>query len=152
MSMANMDQKQNVALQNLMRLLEKAAKWFDQNQSLTEEGTLPAFPKSLLEECERALSVLFAQMQTQAPSSITDPPQQSEAIASSPNEPRDKWIYDECCKGTVYKTIISRLGHKPKSWGRISSAQGIRSAIKRYCKRHNLPEPPPRQKGRKARS
>ena len=72
--------------------------------------------------------------------------------ATGRNEARDKWIYEQCYKGTEHGTIIRRLKQKPKSWARIQSVQGIRGAVKRYCKRHNLAEPPKRQKGRKPHS
>lgn len=60
-------------------------------------------------------------------------------------ESRDKWIYDECCKGTPYDLIVSKLKKKPKSWDRIESKQGIRSAAKRYADRNGLPQVPRRQ-------
>ena len=63
-------------------------------------------------------------------------------------EARDKWIYDQCKKGTVFSTIINRLSKRPKSWGRIGSVQGIKDAAKRYANRHNLPLPPRRKRGR----
>ena len=85
----------------------------------------------------------------------SDPPRPTappDPTATGRNEARDKWIYQQCYKGTEHGTIIRRLKRKPKSWARIESVQGIRGVVKRYCKRHNLAEPPKRQKGRKPHS
>ena len=65
-------------------------------------------------------------------------------------EARDKWIYGECCKRTIYTTIISKLDRKPKTWGRISSPQGIKNPATCYATRHKLPPIPLRQRGRKS--
>jgi hypothetical protein len=63
----------------------------------------------------------------------------------SRNEARDKWIYEECRRGTQYKTIVAKLKTKPESWDRIESIQGIRHAARQYARRNGLPPPPPRQ-------
>jgi len=67
----------------------------------------------------------------------------------SPKEQRDKWIYNECIKGTPYQTIVIRLNKKPKKWSRIESVNGVKMAAKRYAERHSLPMPHARQSGRR---
>jgi len=70
--------------------------------------------------------------------------------AETPDHKRNAWLYEQCCKGTAYKSIIRKLRKKPKSWERIETAQGIRAAVKRYLEnRPNLAPPPARQKGRR---
>jgi hypothetical protein len=61
-------------------------------------------------------------------------------------EARDAWIYDQCCKGVAYTTIISTLRKDHKDWAQIKSKQGITDAAKRYAQRHTKPLPPRRQK------
>ena len=63
----------------------------------------------------------------------------------TPNEDRDKWIYEECCKGTAYDTIIELLEKQAQFWERIGSPPGIRASALRYAKRHSLPLPKRRQ-------
>jgi hypothetical protein len=62
-----------------------------------------------------------------------------------PTEARDKWIYEQCCKGVAHDTIAIRLKKKPTTWVRITRKQGIFACAKRYAERHALPLPPPRQ-------
>lgn len=60
------------------------------------------------------------------------------------NEPRDRWIYEQCCKGVPYDTIAIQLKDKRK-WEPILSKQGIQQAAVRYQRRNNLPAIPKRQ-------
>jgi hypothetical protein len=60
-------------------------------------------------------------------------------------EARDRWIYDECCKGRPYRTIINWLRSRPERWRFISTVQGIRYVAAQYARRHRLPPPPRRQ-------
>lgn len=65
-------------------------------------------------------------------------------------EERDKFIYDECIKGTAYSQIIyllrTKFLHKCLL---IMSPSGIRYTARQYAIRHGLPEPPPRRKPRR---
>lgn len=63
-------------------------------------------------------------------------------------EGRNRWIYEECCKGTPYSTIIRRLNKKPMSWERITSVGGIKKAAIAYATRHGKPRPAQRIAGR----
>ncbi len=63
-------------------------------------------------------------------------------------EARNKWLYEEACKGTPYKVIVTKLAKKPKSWERIESISGIKRASRAYAERHGLFLPPARQSGR----
>ena len=74
-----------------------------------------------------------------------------EAQYHSPNEARDKWIYDEAMKGTAWSKIAEKLKKKPKGWTRID-ADGCRRAATRYAEKHHLPLPPTRQRGRPKRT
>jgi hypothetical protein len=64
-------------------------------------------------------------------------------------EARDKWIYDQCVKGTPYDEIIGDLKRRCNSnpeWGSaIESVQGIRSAASRYAERNGKTPIPRRQ-------
>lgn len=66
-------------------------------------------------------------------------------LLDAATEARDKWIYNQCCKGVAYETIAIRLKKKSSKWQRIESKQGIQSAAQRYAKRHGLEEIPRRQ-------
>jgi hypothetical protein len=59
-------------------------------------------------------------------------------------ESRDRFIYNECTKGTKLNVIIGEVG-KRQNWTPIRSKQGIQAAAKRYATRHSLPPPPRRQ-------
>jgi hypothetical protein len=61
-------------------------------------------------------------------------------------EARDRWIYQQCCKGRKYQAIAAELGRvaQQKNWTKISSKQGIHQAAVRYARRHQ-PAPPPRR-------
>lgn len=63
------------------------------------------------------------------------------------NEPRDKWLYEQCRKGTKYSAIESRLRANTKGWRAVTGANSIRAAAGRYAQRHNLPAIPKRQRG-----
>ena len=67
-----------------------------------------------------------------------------------PKEQRDKWLYDECVKGTPYQAIAIRLKKKPEKWTRIESVNGIKMAAQRYAERNSLPRPSARQSGRRS--
>ncbi len=51
-------------------------------------------------------------------------------------EARDKWVYNECCKGTAYDSIARKLPKKNANWEIIETKQGILACAKRYAKRH----------------
>src|SRR5262249_35485275 len=53
-------------------------------------------------------------------------------------EARDKWIYEQCCKGVAYDSISRNLSKKNPKWLRIGTKQGIRDCAMRYAKRHGL--------------
>ena len=72
-------------------------------------------------------------------------PRPERAIRDKATEARDKWIYDQCCKGVAYDSIARNLSKKNPKWARIGTKQGILACAKRYAKRKRLPEPPPRQ-------
>ena len=67
------------------------------------------------------------------------------AVRDKLTEARDKWVYNECCKGTAYDSIARNLPKRNTKWPRISTKQGILACAKRYAKRNGLPDPPPRQ-------
>lgn len=142
---ANLSLEQNLAVQELRLAVDALVDWFNRQRQSIGRGPVPALPRELWKRWQgvtRALHDKGGDDEKPQPKPLTD----------SPHDPRDKWLYEECRKGTAYTTILIRLKRKPKSWERLESVQGIRGAVKRYCKRHNLPEPPKRQKGRKARS
>jgi hypothetical protein len=64
-------------------------------------------------------------------------------------ETRDKWIYQQCCKGSEmpYDQIVAELKRvaPKKGWRKIDSVQGIRAAAINYAQRNGLPLPPKRQ-------
>ncbi len=77
----------------------------------------------------------------------------TEAILSAADSdsviPRDKWLYEQCCAGVAFQTIVNRL--KKKNWELIETVQGVKKAAARYAKLHDLPEIPKRQSGRPAK-
>jgi hypothetical protein len=60
---------------------------------------------------------------------------------ASPNDPRDKAMYQWRMKGKSNAWIIAEVKKRAKKWDYIDNAPGIRRAILRYCDRHNLPAP-----------
>jgi hypothetical protein len=60
-------------------------------------------------------------------------------------EARDKWIYEQCCKGVPYDSIARNLTKQNPRWNSIESKQGILAAARRYAKRRRLPPPHRRQ-------
>ena len=61
---------------------------------------------------------------------------------------RDRWIYDECCNGTAYKTIRAELERHPE-WDELLTVQAVHQAARRYADRNRLPRPPARRRGRR---
>lgn len=65
-----------------------------------------------------------------------------------PNDARDAWVYEQCCKPDVkYDTIVRRLKERAaeENWKIVSTKQGIQEAARRYAVRHKLPPPPSRK-------
>jgi hypothetical protein len=73
-------------------------------------------------------------------------------LIDGPRTRRDKWLYEQTCRGIPHIDIVSRLKRKPTSWPRISTIGGVRSAARRYAKRMGLKPPPLRRPGRRSRS
>lgn len=113
----------------------------------------PAFDYELIEEqiaCEREAVLQHLQNRIGQQSDGRSKRNRSNLRSTqgkrkSPDSPRNKWIYNECCKGIPYSKIIYKLKtNKPKNWERINSVQGIRAAAIRYAKSRQLPHPPKR--------
>ena len=79
-----------------------------------------------------------------------NPCEARDAPIETPNDERDKWLYEQCCELVGYNTIVTRLRKlaKKKNWELIESVQGVKEAARRYAKRHNLTAIPKRQSGR----
>jgi hypothetical protein len=62
-------------------------------------------------------------------------------------EQRNKWIYQQCCNGVPYKSIVAELKKlgPQKGWPLITSKQGIQAAATRYAEGHGHEKPAPRQ-------
>ena len=62
-------------------------------------------------------------------------------------ESRDKWIYEQCCKGVPHDKIVIELKKQAvkKGWRVFSTKNRVWQIGKEYAARHSLPEPPPRQ-------
>ncbi len=58
----------------------------------------------------------------------------------SRNEARDRWLYERRKAGVTWENLQSELGEK-KNFDYLSSTTGMRDAIQRYCKAHNLRYP-----------
>jgi hypothetical protein len=81
---------------------------------------------------------------------IKDPvPKREHSRWDEKTEARNRWIYKECCKCTVYSSIILQLSRNAKGWKKISTAGGIRRAAQEYAKRLRLADPPLRQSSRR---
>jgi hypothetical protein len=67
-------------------------------------------------------------------------------IRDEQTEARDKYIYEECCKGVRHRIIRSHV-NSHEGWEPLGSDTAIKDAAGRYVGRHpELPYPPPRQK------
>ena len=123
----NLD-KESLAIRNQFRRRPPTAEWFDSNV-LKPTTSHAASWRTLFQSWRKRYK-------------IADLPWDKWT------EARNKWIYEECLKGTTYNTIIIRMKKKPKAWDRLGSVNGIKRASKRYAEVHNLDEPPTRQPGR----
>jgi hypothetical protein len=60
-------------------------------------------------------------------------------------EERNKWVYDEYCKGTRLKIIVGKLVERAKTinpkWDIVSTSNQIINIARSYAKVHDLPEP-----------
>jgi hypothetical protein len=65
------------------------------------------------------------------------------ATFTNPNDPRDKFIYDNLAAGKTRAWIRNRI-NKKKTWEALHTEQGISAAAKRYASRHDLAWPLPR--------
>jgi len=98
------------------------------------------------EEWERFLSGVAEGLgEAIKPYAAREPRQIAPVIRDGAIESRDQWIYEQCCKGIPYDTIAIQLKKKPKSWPRLYSKQGVRTAAIRYASRQGLPPIPRRQ-------
>jgi hypothetical protein len=69
-----------------------------------------------------------------------------------PNDARDAWVYDQCCRGVPYKQVKEELKRRSigrEGWEEIESLEGIRRAARRYAARHSL-APPAKRNRRKS--
>lgn len=66
------------------------------------------------------------------------PPPKPSLSIPNPNDPRDKFCYNNMVKGKTRAWIKNRL---EESWESLASEQGISDAAKRYAGRKNLPWP-----------
>lgn len=62
-------------------------------------------------------------------------------------KPRDKWIYQQCCKGTPYDAIVAQLKRiaVKRKWRIVSTKQRIQQIGIEYAQANGLPLPPSRQ-------
>jgi hypothetical protein len=60
---------------------------------------------------------------------------------------RDKWIYQQCCKGTPYDAIVAELKRiaVKRGWQIVKTKQRIQQIGIEYAQQKELPPPPPRQ-------
>lgn len=72
-------------------------------------------------------------------------------FAKDTREAGNRWIYEQVMQGETYPDIIAELKGKPIKWPAIDTPSGIRLAAFRFAERHQLPEPPKRQQGRRKR-
>ena len=101
------------------------------------------------EEIELPSPAVIQTAATQQPPLI--PPQAVAVITKDAmTEERDKYIYDQCVLGTPYQSIANRVKEKT-AWTPIDSVQGIREAARRFAERRRLPQPAPRNAGRRAK-
>jgi hypothetical protein len=62
-------------------------------------------------------------------------------------EARDKWIYEQCCKGTPHDKIaawLKKLAPK-RGWQIVSTKQRVQQIGNEYADAHGLNRPPPRR-------
>lgn len=63
-------------------------------------------------------------------------------------EARNKWLYEQCHKGTKYGMILTVLKSKSAKWEPIESVNGIKKAASTYATRKQLKPIPRRGAGR----
>jgi hypothetical protein len=88
-----------------------------------------------------------AESRSETSRTIDTPAARKNVIRDKATEARDKWIYQQCCRGTPHDNIVADLKKKApkKRWRIVSSKQRIQQIGKEYARRHGLPEPAPRR-------
>lgn len=109
-------------------------------------GTLGWSPEQTSSANLRDLAVLIAQPADR-------PVDRTEDLADDgddDHDKRDKWMYEQRLAGVANSTIGRRLPKHNKSWAELTES-GVRDAIKKYCGRHELAQPPSRKPGRRTK-
>jgi hypothetical protein len=125
-------------------------RWREMSNSVAcpDDLNLPAEVSSqtihdVVSQLDGTIRRILDELRGQAPDgqeSVAGPPVKRDGATES----RDAWIYQQCCEGVPYKTIIAELNRK-KCWVAIESIQGIRDAAKRFATRNGKPLPPARR-------
>jgi hypothetical protein len=68
-------------------------------------------------------------------------------VANKQKEGRDKWIYEQCCKGTPHDEIVAALKRRAvkSGWRVVSTKQRIQQIGNEYADVHGLQRPAPRR-------
>jgi hypothetical protein len=76
-----------------------------------------------------------------------DKPPRQLVKKDSKTEARNKWIYDQCCKGIPHDKIVAELRTRAtrRGWKIVSTKQRIQQIGNEYADDHGLDRPPPRQ-------
>ena len=74
-------------------------------------------------------------------------PRLGDPTCDASTEQRNRWIYEECWKGTPYKEIIRQLERNTHEWLPIASTNGVKAAAARYADQHSLTHPFKRKQG-----
>jgi hypothetical protein len=72
---------------------------------------------------------------------------EGKVVRRKATEARDKWIYQQRCKGTADKKILADLKQlcREKGWPLLGTPQGLRDRAAAYAENHHLAPPPPRR-------
>jgi hypothetical protein len=71
----------------------------------------------------------------------------AKAVRDKKREARDRWIYQQCCKGTPHDVILAELKRIAllRGWSVVSSKQRVQQIGREYARRHGRKPPPPRR-------
>lgn len=100
----------------------------------------------LAEELEQLLEAVKTQLRERIK---TEPPdeQRDEIPWDAATEARNRWIYQQCYKGTQHKAIVAKLAKRTK-WEQVGEER-VRQIAAEYAAIHHLNPPPVRKRGRR---
>lgn len=122
---------------------------------LTQDAREPAFFDWMRRDIQQFAEKLLAATRPR-PESLLDPGSAAttpgtatrvKVVRDKKREDRDRWIYQQCCKGTPHDVIVADLRRIAllRGWSVVRSKQRVQQIGSEYARRHERKPPPPRR-------